>query len=76
MHHNKKGILSNSVEDGTFGVPIIQSPAEMLSIRSFHDHVITNEEDDKRIWYYVDTNPQKWQKDCFYIPDEKPGLSH
>ena len=34
--------------------------------RSFHDHVIRNEEDYLKIWEYIDTNALKWEKDCFY----------
>ncbi len=33
-----------------------------------HDHVVRNERDYQRIWQYIDTNPAKWQEDCFYIP--------
>ena len=35
--------------------------------RSFHDHVIRNQADYLKIWNYIDTNPQKWNEDCFYI---------
>ena len=34
--------------------------------RSYHDHIIRNEEDYKKIWNYIDTNVLKWEKDCFY----------
>jgi REP element-mobilizing transposase RayT len=34
--------------------------------KSFHDHIIRNEPDYLRIWEYVDTNPQKWEQDCYY----------
>lgn len=34
--------------------------------RSFHDHIIRDEEDYKKIGEYIDTNPQKWKLDCFY----------
>ena len=34
--------------------------------RSFHDHIIRGENDYLKIWNYIDTNPQKWQEDCFY----------
>ena len=34
--------------------------------RSFHDHIIRGEDDYKKIWEYIDTNPVKWQDDCFY----------
>ena len=34
--------------------------------KSFHDHVIRNEADYQRIWQYIDTNPVKWELDCYY----------
>ena len=34
--------------------------------RSFHDHVIRNENDYLKIWNYIDTNPAKWQEDKYY----------
>jgi hypothetical protein len=34
--------------------------------KSFHDHIIRNEKDYKKIWEYIDTNPLKWKLDCFY----------
>jgi len=36
--------------------------------RSFHDHIIRGENDYTKIWNYIDTNPQKWNEDCFYVP--------
>ena len=33
---------------------------------SFHDHIIRGEKDYQKIWEYIDTNPFKWEKDCFY----------
>ena len=36
--------------------------------RSFHDHIIRNEADYRRIYDYIDQNPLKWELDCFYIP--------
>ena len=35
--------------------------------RSFHDHVIRSQADYERIWLYIDGNPQRWDKDCFYV---------
>ena len=35
--------------------------------RSFHDHIIRDESDYLKIWNYIDTNPQKWKEDCFYV---------
>ena len=34
--------------------------------RSFHDHIIRGEQDYRKIWGYIDTNPIKWESDCFY----------
>ncbi len=34
--------------------------------RSFHDHIIRDEKDYLKIWNYIDTNPAKWEEDCFY----------
>ena len=34
--------------------------------RSFHDHIIRGEKDYKKIWEYIDTNPLRWELDCFY----------
>ncbi len=34
--------------------------------RSFHDHIIQDERDYLKIWNYIDTNPQKWNNDCFH----------
>jgi REP element-mobilizing transposase RayT len=32
----------------------------------FYYHIIRNEQDYKKIWEYIDTNPNKWQDDCYY----------
>ncbi len=40
--------------------------------RSYHDHIIRNKADYQKIWEYIDTNPTKWEQDCFY--DAKKGL--
>ena len=34
--------------------------------RSYHDHVIRGEKDYRKIWEYIDSNPARWQEDCFY----------
>ncbi len=34
--------------------------------RSYHDHIIRNEESFNTIWEYVEENPVRWEKDCFY----------
>ena len=35
--------------------------------RSFHDHVIRTQKDYEKIWMYIQTNPMRWDKDCFFI---------
>ena len=35
--------------------------------RSFYDHVIRNEEDYRRIAYYIENNPLAWELDELYI---------
>ena len=35
--------------------------------RSFHDHVIRTQKDYEKIWRYIQTNPMRWDKDCFFI---------
>ena len=42
-------------------------PSMQVWQRSFHDHIIRNEEDYQRIWSYIDTNPIRWELDCFYV---------
>ena len=32
----------------------------------FHDHIIRNEEEYRKIWEYIDTNPLKWEDDCYF----------
>lgn len=34
--------------------------------RSFHDRIIRNEKEYQKIWEYIETNPLKWEEDCFY----------
>ena len=39
----------------------------MVWQRSLHDHVIRTQKDYEKIWMYIQTNPMRWDKDCFYI---------
>ncbi len=34
--------------------------------RSYHDHIIRDETDYRKIWEYIDTNVIRWENDCFY----------
>lgn len=40
------------------GVPVWQ--------KGYHDHIIRNDDDYRRIWQYIDTNPAKWREDRYY----------
>lgn len=37
--------------------------------KGFHDHVVRNDADFRRIWTYIDENPLKWADDCYYISE-------
>ena len=37
---------------------------------NYHDHVIRNNEEYKRIKYYIINNPQNWDNDKFYNNDK------
>ncbi|MEA4912232.1 MAG: transposase [Oscillospiraceae bacterium] len=34
--------------------------------KSFNDRIIRNEQGHREVWQYIDQNPTKWEKDCFY----------
>jgi REP element-mobilizing transposase RayT len=34
--------------------------------KSFHDHIIRNENEYKQIAEYIENNPERWRDDCFY----------
>ncbi len=38
--------------------------------RSFYDHIIRDERDYVRVLEYIQTNPDKWLDDCYYIPEK------
>ena len=42
---------------------------EKIFQRSYHDHVIRGEQDYQKIWQYIDSNPAKWENDCFHRAD-------
>ncbi|MBQ6867371.1 MAG: transposase [Clostridia bacterium] len=39
---------------------------EKLWQRSYHDHCVRSENDYLKIWTYIDSNHQKWEKDVYY----------
>jgi len=34
--------------------------------KSYHDHIICNDAEYQKIREYIETNPLKWQDDCYY----------
>jgi REP element-mobilizing transposase RayT len=38
--------------------------------KSFHDHIIRDENDYCRIAEYIENNPQRWTTDCFYVAND------
>ena len=38
--------------------------------KSFHDHIIRTDSDYEMIWEYIDTNPARWEQDCFYTEEQ------
>ena len=35
-----------------------------------HDHIIRTDNEYRKIWEYIDTNPFLWKEDCFYQTEE------
>jgi len=40
--------------------------------KSFHDHVIRNEQDLIRITEYIENNPVNWKEDCYFEAENAP----
>ncbi len=34
---------------------------------SYHDHVIRDQTGYEKIWQYIESNPQNWEQDCFFM---------
>ncbi|MBO7288727.1 MAG: transposase [Clostridia bacterium] len=68
----KKNDISNVIGKFKAGVTRIAGNAFMHSEKtriwqsSYHDHKIRDKEDYNKISEYIDTNPLKWELDCFY----------
>ncbi|MBE7010292.1 MAG: hypothetical protein E7418_02235 [Ruminococcaceae bacterium] len=64
--------IPNVVGKFKAGVSRIVGNAFMHSVKksiwqsSYNDHIIRGEKDYQKIWEYIDTNPLKWESDCFY----------
>jgi REP element-mobilizing transposase RayT len=37
--------------------------------RSYHDRIIRDDAEYQMIWNYIDTNPIRWEQDCFYMEE-------
>lgn len=68
----RKSVTETSVNDA---IPVMISALKRLVNkeigfniwqRSYHDHVIRSESAFNTIWEYVEDNPERWKKDCFY----------
>ena len=35
--------------------------------RTFHDHIIRNQQAYEKIWMYIEGNPSKWEEDCYFV---------
>ena len=42
-------------------------PERKVWQRSYHDHVVRNDNDYHDIWNYIDTNPAKWENDRYAL---------
>ena len=49
-------------------------PGRVVWQTSFHDHVIRNQKAYEKIWLYIESNPQNWEKDCFFEAEERQHL--
>ena len=43
--------------------------SRIVQQKSFHDRIIRNDAEYDMIWEYIDTNPARWQQDCFYTEE-------
>ena len=39
--------------------------------KGYHDHIIRNDADYRRVWDYIDINPARWREDCYYTGTEE-----
>ena len=68
----KKHDISNIIGKFKAGVTrnvgnaFMHSAPKTIFQSSFHDHIIRDENDYKKIWEYIDTNVKRWENDCFY----------
>ncbi len=53
------------------GKAFMPSAKTFLWQTSFHDHIIRDERDYRKIWEYIDENPVRWMCDKFYITEDE-----
>lgn len=60
----------------TFKILVTKHIGFSLWQRSYHDHIIRNDDEYQRILEYIDSNPQHWAEDCYHATScpqlEKP----
>lgn len=76
---NHVHLLLNIVEGNTASLSTIigqlkQRVSRLLGFntwqKSFYDHVVRDESDFQRVWTYTTYNHLKWDKDCFFDPED------
>lgn len=45
----------------------LSTPGQKRFQRSFHDHIIRDDNDFQKIWSYIEYNHLKWSDDCFFV---------
>lgn len=50
----------------SFKTLVTKSVGRSVFQRSYHDHVIRNEQDYRDVWQYIDNNPLRWRDDVLY----------
>ena len=51
----------------SFKVLVSKEIGQSIWQRSYHDHIIRDEEDYLNHWRYIDENPIRWSEDKYYI---------
>jgi len=41
-------------------------PETIVWQTSYHDHVVRDQNGYEKIWLYIESNPQNWDRDCFF----------
>ena len=69
--HPRTGVPTRTSEIarfvGTFKRFCNKAYGENIWQRSFHDHIIRDDNDYQKIWSYIEYNHLKWSDDCFFV---------